>query len=625
MKPCCRIWGLALLLSLFGMSGIHAQQRDLPGTIGSTREDSIPPGITPLDSAVTMTYVLMGDENTIYEEKDEFTWEDAHHEPPSFGQAHLGNLGSATRSLIAGETEPIGFSTGWFQYNPYYVFDETFRYYNQAVPAGRIKYSQAGQEDTYLTLDFGRSFSKGISLSIAYKRIHQIGEFAHQRQKDTGLGFGVWHNAPSGRYDAFYSFLSNAAYAEENGGVSAPELIGEPFYPDASIPVELTQGLTNHKHRSFMTRQILHLLPDSSSFGIDIWFRAKYQTGIYKFVDPNAAAQLDYYGSTYVTDDRGIRQFTFTREHEESVGVRLPWAAAHSTVDASLRYRNILLEQEPVKQNINELFLEAKGDFQWVDPLKLHGELSLGLGQAEGAYSFQASGELTLGELGKLQGVWSIFSRKPYMIESDLYVNQIQVYHRDLKNPFRNEIGVSWRMAKQDFEASVKWLVYDNLITFDTLAMPQQLTGSFSVRQISVSKGFDFRWWGMKAKGILQPGVKPEMAMPELAVAASLYARIHLFKKKVTLLPGGDLTYFREYPGVGYFPVNGVYHLTQQTLIPDYIRVDAGLGMRIQFLNLFVRMEDLGGLFQDRILYQAEVYPHYRGYFRIGIEAGFFN
>jgi hypothetical protein len=36
-------------------------------------------------------------------------------------------------------------------------------------------------------------------------------------------------------------------------------------------------------------------------------------------------------------------------------------------------------------------------------------------------------------------------------------------------------------------------------------------------------------------------------------------------------------------------------------------------------------MEDVGGLFKDRALYQADFYPHYRGYFRFGLTAEFFN
>ena len=97
-------------------------------------------------------------------------------------------------------------------------------------------------------------------------------------------------------------------------------------------------------------------------------------------------------------------------------------------------------------------------------------------------------------------------------------------------------------------------------------------------------------------------------------------------------MPGLDFTYHDGFRGVSYFPVTGRYHLTDGAGIPDYFRVDAALGVHINFLKAFVRMDDLialTGIWQEevnkRVLYQADFYPHYRGYFRIGIQAGFFN
>jgi hypothetical protein len=93
----------------------------------------------------------------------------------------------------------------------------------------------------------------------------------------------------------------------------------------------------------------------------------------------------------------------------------------------------------------------------------------------------------------------------------------------------------------------------------------------------------------------------------------------------MTVMPGVDVTYHKGFSGVSYFPVSGTYHLTYGPAIPDYLRVDAGLGFQIRFLKFFARIEDFAGLFKTRVLYQADFYPHYRGYFRLGIEASFFN
>lgn len=625
MNPCYRSYFCLLFFLLPPVGALFAQRDGLTPQLGGTRQDSIPSGIMPLDTPVPMTYILIGDPDVLHILKDPFQWDDNKHFPLRFDEAHLGNYGSATRPLAPSIGGPIGFSTGWLQYDRYYLHHETFKYYNQDIPVSKIKHSQASQEDTYLTLDFGRSFAKGINFSVGYHRINQIGEFGHQRQKNTGFGIGVWHNSPSGKYDAFYNYISNAATAEENGGISAPELIGDTLTPDFFVPVYITGGLTNHKHRSFLTRQILHLLTDTSQFGMDIWLQGQFTTGLFKYVDTDISSSGDYYGALYLTDQRGIRQYTYLKEHQWSLGISLPWKSLHSTIHSSLRYRGITLEQEPTKRNINELYLDVRGAFQWVEPLKLKGQLSLGLGQAEGAFSFRAEGELKTGILGHLLGHWAIMARKPYMVESSLYVNQQRVYATALHNPFMNEVGVTWDLSKQKFQAGIRWIVFDNYIYFDDQSVPQQVDGSFSLRRFFVRKEFDLHWIGVRGNVIWQPDPREELAIPELLYAASLYGRIKIFNKKVTLMPGMDITRHDGYRGISYFPVTGSYHLTSGVPIPDYFRIDIGLGLHIQFIKAFVRFEDLVGAFEKRVLYQADYYPHYRGYLRLGIEAGFFN
>ncbi len=629
MNHCSSLLFALLLLYLPGAGFAQVQREDDNSTIGSTRQDSVPDGLMPLDTPVPMTYVLILDPDRNYIFADTFAWEDNKHYPLGYTDAHLGNYGSATRTLTPTGSSPIGFSTGWFQYEPYYLHEETFRYYNQEVPVSKIKYSQAGQEDTYLDLDFGRSFAKGFNLSIAYRRINQVGEFNHQRQKDTGFSIGVWHDAPSGKYDAFYNYLNNAAVTQENGGVSEPDSIGSDNFPDASIPIYLTSNdntaITTHKHRTFLTKQILHLTADSSQFGIDIWLKEQFSASIYKYADEDAQLAPEYYGPEYLFDDRGIRQYTYERENQLSMGVSLPWKTAHSTLHSSLRYRSIALEQEPMKRHINELYVDLAGDFNWVEPLTLSGQLSLGLGQADGAFSFQANADLATGILGHVVGDWSIMARNPYMVESQLYVNQQLVYQTSLRNPFINEIGLAWKWEEQKFEAGIKWLVFDNYIYFDTSSFPVQLDGSFSLRRFFISKAFDFKWLGLKGNFFWQPNPPKELAIPDLGYSASMYGRINLFKKKVQFMPGVDVMYHDGFEGITYFPVNGSYHLTGGPTIGDYFRLDVAIGLQIKFLKIFARMEDFAGLFKDRALYDANYYPHYRGYFRIGVEAGFFN
>lgn len=625
MKETFRIGFCLLLLGTLFRTPLLAQRPDLQNPIGSTRQDTVQSGILPLDTIVPMTYVLIGDPAHPYAVSDTFQWEDNRHYPMPGYMAHLGNYGSAARSLAPESDAPLGFSTGWLQYEPYFLHEESFRYYNQDVPVSNIKYSQAGQEDTYLTLDFGRSFAKGLSLSVAYRRINQVGEFAHQRQKDTGFGVGVWHHAPSGRYDAFYNYLNNAVVAEENGGISQPELIGQTNVPDESVPVYIYNGITTHKHRIFLTRQILHLLPDSTGLGIDLWMKGSFATGIYKYVDEQASSAAAYYSDDFLTDDRGIRQYTYLRENNWSFGIALPWRSAHSTLNVSLRYRGINLQQEPTQRNINELYFDASAGFHWLEPLELKGDLSLGLGQADGVISFKAGADLDLSKMGHLLGYWSLLTRKPYLVESSLYVSQLPVYQFDYRNPLVNEIGVTWDLRRQQLQASARWLLFDNYIYFDSSAFPRQIEGSFSIKRLSLTKVFHIKSIGLKGSAFWQPDARPELAIPTWWFTAGCFGQIEIFEKKVTIIPGVDVNYNDALTGITYFPVNGSYHLTDGPVIPEAFRVDVGLGLQIKFLKAFVRFEDFVGLFKDRVLYQADFYPHYRGYFRLGLEASFFN
>ena len=631
-----RIFLLTCFLSFLACGLISGQIRPgIPpgnpnqGTIGSSAiRDTTPSEVLPLDTPVAMTYVLIADPDKNYVFNDTFLWNDNRHHPLQFHQSHLGNYGSPARTFTPTVNLKNGFSTGWDQYDFYFIHPDSFRYYHQRVPVAKIKYSQAGQDDNYITLDFGRSFVRGLSLSIAYDKINQLGEYMHQRQTNTSLGVGVWHNGVSGKYDAFYNYISNAVVGEENGGIATPDSIGLDIFPDPQLPVFIHAGVTTHKHRYFSTKQIFHLVSDSADFGIDLWLQGHFATGLFKYVD--AAVSSDpltevYYGEEFFNDPRGVRQYTFQKEYQIEAGAALPWRAARSTIQSSLRYRTLELQQEPLERRINEMYLDASAQFRWVEPLELKGYLSLGLGQAAGTFAFKAEGSLNTGVLGRFEGHWTAMSRKPYMIESSLFVNQQPVYAFDFANPFSTEIGVGWNWEKQQLKAGIQWLVFDNFIYYDSNRKPVQLNESFSLRRFSASKTFDIKWMGVKGNIIWQPDAKEELAIPDLLYQASIYGRLRMFRKKATIMPGIDFIYHNGFRNVSYFPVTGRFHLANETMIPEYFRIDAALGVHINFLKMFIRFEDLVGLWDTRVLYEADFYPHYHGYMRIGVEAGFFN
>ena len=83
------LFTLLSLLSVISDSLSQQQNKDTQGNIGTTRTDSIPTGIMPLDTAVPVSYVLIGNDKKIYIEDDTATWEKFNGHPLGFGYAHF--------------------------------------------------------------------------------------------------------------------------------------------------------------------------------------------------------------------------------------------------------------------------------------------------------------------------------------------------------------------------------------------------------------------------------------------------------------------------------------------------------------------------------------------------------
>lgn len=592
-------------------------------SIGNSEVIDTTDGVLPVDTPVAMSYVLLDNPGKVYTVSDTFLWQDNQHHPLSFYQAHLGNYGSPTRFLIPQMHTAPGFDLGWHQFDPYFLHQDSFPYFNQSTPAVKARYSFTNIDNSYFDLVFGRSFANGFSMSLLYSRINQIGIYANQHQTNTAFGIGIHYSNPSGRYESFYNFISNTADQEENGGIANPELIFSDNLASLSIPVFI-QGHTRFRTRSFVTRQIIRTVK-REDLGLDLWVNAAYDSKQYSFTDPANNNDIAYYGPLYLNDERGIRQSTYLEKVSIEPGISFPWQSASSQVHSSIEFSRILYDQGALKNNFTEVYWKSGATFNWLKALVIKGNFDLGLGGAKGTFLFQAEGELDTDIAGKIRGYYKIHKQKPYAVHSSLFVNQQPVYSNDFAYPVTNEIGAVWNWQKQDLQVGVKWFVFDRFIYFDSVPVPVQLDESFSVRQVFGSKGFDFKWIGTRAEIYWQPESKAELAIPDLVMKGSLYGRFRLFDRKATVMPGIDVVYHSGYNGVGYFPATGQYHLTYDQPIPEYTRVDAALGVHINFLKLFVRMEDVEGLLKKRALYQADYYPHYTGYLRLGISAGFFN
>ncbi|MDX1409316.1 MAG: putative porin, partial [Saprospiraceae bacterium] len=359
-----------------------------------------------------------------------------------FDYAHLGNLGSAHRRQYFDLIESKGLDIGLHQYDLYRRTFADFRFYQAPVALTEFNYSQGvDQLDGILDARFGRSFAKGVNASVDYLRINQEGAFAHQRAKHTAFGFGIWYDAPDGRYDGLYHYGSNSIVQEDNGGiVSYDDLRFQQLV--ANVPVNLTDPLTVNRERAFSMQHSLHLIPAVDSLPrrtlIDLIHTGQYKSGFVRYTDESIGSDIDYY-SVFALDDRGVRHFidwqTIDNQFDLLFRFRVqPDRSQYHELKAGIQYRHTSLGQEPLDRGVNETFLNATGRLWLTRTLALEGQGYLALTGQSGDFSLEGKLAYQPAGGGALTAGLLLYSRSPWVIEDRLYVTQLPAWDHTLND-----------------------------------------------------------------------------------------------------------------------------------------------------------------------------------------------
>ncbi|MEM6698514.1 MAG: putative porin, partial [Bacteroidota bacterium] len=236
--------------------------------------------------------------------------------------ANLGNFGSSHRPFYYEAPFRQGFDVGYHQFDLYYIQSENVQFNILEKPFTRVFYSRgATQSDGYFKGQFSRNFADGLSFTIEGKTIRQLGadrQFPNQRVEDEAVGTGLWWNAPSGNYDAFLYFTSNATEQEENGGIEEEPLEGDDLAIGGSnsqtAGVFLPSGTqTRHSHRTVGYKHYLKFTKQDSTSDATREFMAfhkiQFQASTFKYFDElsDTIGRRAYYGEPLYVDRRGLR------------------------------------------------------------------------------------------------------------------------------------------------------------------------------------------------------------------------------------------------------------------------------------------------------------------------------
>lgn len=632
---------IRLLLSCLGVfAAVHACDAQFPeltpqGAVRDTIPTIDPDSLAPPAQATFVTpWDFYKEKLLIFDSLDSRTHMYDPLSDREFELANLGNLGSAHRYQYFSIEESKGLDLGFHQYDAYKHAFRDFRFYDAPTAITEFRYSQGvDQRNGIFNAMFGRTFSDGIKLSVDYQRINQIGLFDHQQGKHTALGIGIWIDTRDGRYDGLFYYGSNSIVQQDNGGLADINELDENT-TTLTKSVLLRTALTTHRERTLSIQNHLHLIRENSSVDrrifVDVIHTGHYQTGFVKFYDdsrPDAAGTAMYY-DTFLVDNRGMRYFTDFRSFDNQLDLQFRVQPDSTRPDAFLRaglqHRHTDLTEEPIERQIDEIFLNARGMIRISDQLELESKAYLQLTGQTGDFLLAGSLTYEVGTFGAFRAALDIHNRSPNLLERRLFISKIQVWENDFSDIRHSRIGLEALFTKWRFRAHGEFHLITNDIYYDQDRFPRQLSGTLTVKQLTLSK--DLRIWtfGVDASITLQEVPTP-LPYPALILRGQLYYADRWFNDNLQVRAGFDLSMTDAYRGVNYFPVTGRFHLDDSGSIPQYPAVDAFVDLQVEnVFSAFFKLENISAWFDETHYVQTLGYPQFESYFRFGLRMTLF-
>ena len=169
-----------------------------------------------------------------------------------FEYAHLGTPGSPARPLFFQPNYRKGLDIGYHQFDLYLIDKTNSPIYRIENPLTRAAYSQNNKDNLNFKGEYSRNFANGINVSVYGERSNHIGQFRNQQAKNTAFANNWWFHNKNGKYDGFFTIITNSNLQEDNFGIEldADSMgVNNPI----TLQVNVDDGAdTRHTKRSFM-------------------------------------------------------------------------------------------------------------------------------------------------------------------------------------------------------------------------------------------------------------------------------------------------------------------------------------------------------------------------------------
>jgi hypothetical protein len=551
---------------------------------------------------------------------------------------YLGNLGTASRSILFSPTLKAGWNPGFHAFDVYKWRPESVRFYNTTRPYTELNFLLGSRTEQIIEVLHTQNIKPNWNASFRYRLINSPGAFQNQHTNDNNILFSSWYEGTSKRYNNYFFILANHLQAAENGGIRSdndylhntlvyknrfdiPTVIGgnEPYTTNFFS----TNIFTGNRYREFtaLMRQQYDvgrkdsLVTDSTV--IPLFYprlrfehTIQYNTYKYQFFDlPHVTSSgVQYYpDSTYYANNYGlilnkgdsvflkdrwkslvndfsIYQFPDAKNLQQFVklGATLQTISGEFTTSSKSFY-NILLHGE---------YRNKTRDQKW--DAELYGNFYTA-GFNAGDYNAHINLKRFVGKknLGYAEVGFENVNRSPdfiYDTRSSFYLDAAKSF----KKENTSHIFASLYQQSLKLKLTGDYYLVSNYMYISSYSKLNQFDAIFNLLRVSAQKVIRIgKRWNWYADVYVQQKTGSVPLHVPLVFTRNRIAFEGLFYRNLNLSTGIELRYHTPYKADNYSPVLGQFFFQDSVTVSNGPDIAAFVDFRIRSFKAFIRFENL--------------------------------
>lgn len=533
----------------------------------------------------------------------------------------LGNVGSAVHVMLFELDRPFG-----FRFRDY-PNSNSVELFNRQIVVSRkafsnVAYTNGANAENNILVDLARPFGTALNAGLHFGRVNSLGFYGNQQAVVNDFSVYAAFRNRDNRYLGHFMFNWLDINVQENGGIANDSIFEQNVTSGrAFIPTNLTNAGNQRVGFNLALKhqyQLLSGMPKDSLDSGRMFVPAlthsivfNRSSDIYKDV-PNGFYEEIYLDSVVTMDSTFqlgvdnvfgldvVRNSEYKGRERFRVVDRLFAGAGH-------QFRQIHFDS--LKYSMHNIFLELSAGGRILNGLEWWaGERFMLAGH--NALDNKVEGGLVLRKgKSELTADVAYHAYRPDFI-TERYVSN----HFMLSNSFAKTnhltTGVRFEQRRLRSSVSFRYHLLQNLVVFGEDRLPFQSTSVNQLLVVRLNQHLQWRWIHFRFDGAVQWNLSgDDIRVPNALGRATVYYQNNLFKRKLRLQVGYEVSYWTSYRANAYNPALATFHLQEDIMVGNYPFMDVFLNIGIKKFQAFFKIEHWNAGLMGYRYYHVPHYP----------------